>query len=325
MEEIFLGVIDDPRSEEEKAKDYPSEEILGMGTVTWQEKPESEWIKLSLRDQVQSFSCGSHAGAKAFEAFTGLVMSAHPVYRQRKNFPAGGMYGQDIGDILKKNGTTLEIEDKSNLCNEEEMNRDITVETPYKIGGYYFLRYGNTIDMDTIGAALEAGHPVIFGIASTHQEWNDCPVPTAPETNFRHFVTAIPGNHLLYKGEKAVVIDDSWGHATTLGSGGQRILTESFLKKRSWHAMALIPRKLEDSKPKFDVTRNMRAGYFGEDVKKLQACLAYLNYFPKTQVFTGYFGTITKNAVIKFQTAHDLLPDGIVGPITRAKLAGLFS
>lgn len=38
---------------------------------------------------------------------------------------------------------------------------------------------------------------------------------------------------------------------------------------------------------------------------------------------TGYFGPLTKAAVVKFQKANFIDPIGIVGPLTRAKLNGL--
>jgi N-acetylmuramoyl-L-alanine amidase len=50
----------------------------------------------------------------------------------------------------------------------------------------------------------------------------------------------------------------------------------------------------------------------GDDVKELQNLLK-INA-------DGIFGWITKNAVKKYQLEHQLVPDGIVGIITRAEL-----
>lgn len=52
----------------------------------------------------------------------------------------------------------------------------------------------------------------------------------------------------------------------------------------------------------------------GYDVSQLQNMLAVLGYF-KGDV-DGYFGPITRQAVVDFQTAEGLTPDGIVGPLT---------
>lgn len=58
----------------------------------------------------------------------------------------------------------------------------------------------------------------------------------------------------------------------------------------------------------------LKSGMSGEDVKTLQLELKQLGYFSGTA--TGYFGPVTKNAVVRFQQANGLEADGIVGPKT---------
>jgi len=74
----------------------------------------------------------------------------------------------------------------------------------------------------------------------------------------------------------------------------------------------------------FSFTRILKYSMTGADVKTLQI---YLNThgYPVATVGVGslnhettYFGLKTKGAVIKFQKANKLIPDGIVGPKTRA-------
>ncbi|MFC4766107.1 NlpC/P60 family protein [Effusibacillus consociatus] len=55
----------------------------------------------------------------------------------------------------------------------------------------------------------------------------------------------------------------------------------------------------------------LKTGMSGEDVKILQLELKELGYFSATA--TGYFGPITKEAVIRFQQVNGLSADGIVG------------
>lgn len=60
------------------------------------------------------------------------------------------------------------------------------------------------------------------------------------------------------------------------------------------------------------------AGMKSSEVTNLQndlKSLGYFNYSP-----TGYFGSITKQAVINFQTNNGLSPDGIVGHNTARKI-----
>lgn len=56
----------------------------------------------------------------------------------------------------------------------------------------------------------------------------------------------------------------------------------------------------------------------GKDVAWLQRSLKRSGYFYSKR--TGYFGTRTANAVIRFQQANGLYADGVVGPRTRATL-----
>jgi hypothetical protein len=82
--------------------------------------------------------------------------------------------------------------------------------------------------------------------------------------------------------------------------------------------------------PNYTFTRTLRIKDSGEDVKELQK---YLNThgYPVAVTVAGLpaqagslgnettkFGLLTNAAVIKFQIAHKLVPDGIVGPLTRA-------
>ncbi|MCG2690344.1 peptidoglycan-binding protein, partial [Candidatus Parcubacteria bacterium] len=78
---------------------------------------------------------------------------------------------------------------------------------------------------------------------------------------------------------------------------------------------------------------NLKLGSSGEAVRLLQTWLAKdLAVYPEG-IISGYFGSLTKAAVIKFQEKYkaDILDPwnftsgtGIVGPTTRAKLSELF-
>jgi N-acetylmuramoyl-L-alanine amidase len=65
-------------------------------------------------------------------------------------------------------------------------------------------------------------------------------------------------------------------------------------------------------------TTLIKAGSTGNEVSKLQQTLKDKGYFNHS--VTGYFGTITKDSVIRFQGANGLATDGIVGPQTISKL-----
>jgi rare lipoprotein A (peptidoglycan hydrolase) len=62
--------------------------------------------------------------------------------------------------------------------------------------------------------------------------------------------------------------------------------------------------------------RTLQKGTAGNDVKTLQILLTRRGFEVPS---TGYFGTITKRKVKRFQRSRGITADGIVGPMTRAK------
>lgn len=62
----------------------------------------------------------------------------------------------------------------------------------------------------------------------------------------------------------------------------------------------------------------VQQGARGQEVTAIQERLQQLGYFKGN--ITGYFGSLTKEAVIQFQQAKGLTPDGIVGRTTEASL-----
>ncbi len=65
-------------------------------------------------------------------------------------------------------------------------------------------------------------------------------------------------------------------------------------------------------------THIVRFGQRSEDIKNLQTYL-YAKYNPQGKP-TGYFGTLTRSYVVRFQKEHHITPTGIVGPLTRKAL-----
>jgi peptidoglycan hydrolase-like protein with peptidoglycan-binding domain len=68
------------------------------------------------------------------------------------------------------------------------------------------------------------------------------------------------------------------------------------------------------------LAQTLRLGVRSPDVTFLQQRLRELGYFYRSP--TGVFGTETQDAVIRFQRANQLSPDGIVGAETQAVLFG---
>jgi rare lipoprotein A (peptidoglycan hydrolase) len=64
--------------------------------------------------------------------------------------------------------------------------------------------------------------------------------------------------------------------------------------------------------------RVLKKGSAGNDVKTLQVLLTRRGFAVPS---TGYFGPITKRRVRSFQSGRGLAADGVVGPMTRARLS----
>ena len=62
----------------------------------------------------------------------------------------------------------------------------------------------------------------------------------------------------------------------------------------------------------------LKLGDHGNAVEQLQSALSSLGYTAGT--IAGVFGASTERALVAFQTAHHLSPDGVLGPATRAAL-----
>ena len=67
------------------------------------------------------------------------------------------------------------------------------------------------------------------------------------------------------------------------------------------------------------VSGTISEGMEGEDVKKIQTRLQELGLYGYSRI-TGYYGSITEDAVKAFQNAYGLKPDGVVGSETMEKL-----
>ena len=74
------------------------------------------------------------------------------------------------------------------------------------------------------------------------------------------------------------------------------------------------------------LTQYLQAGMHGGEVIILQEFLQKNGWgIPDDGPVTGYFGKVTQGAVMKFQVANGLPPEGVVGPKTRALINALLA
>jgi len=64
----------------------------------------------------------------------------------------------------------------------------------------------------------------------------------------------------------------------------------------------------------------LRPGSSGYDVRAIQTELKQRGYFPRNVTPSGYYGSITKRAVMNFQRANGLRVNGIINPATLKRM-----
>ena len=332
------GVVDDPRLVAEKGMDYQDKEItFSYAPVDWKEKAEALWQKFPIFFQSMSSSCVAQAIAKLLgienfiEEGKFVWYSAKDIYTRRKNFPNHGMWFQN-GISLGHEGVTFEQLMPSQGLSEIEMNdpsdRTLLTTLAGKIGrgGPYVAL---PLDIDAIGSIVDHQKKgVLLGVRFGPGEWNrNVPKVLGNDRTYGHGIVAT--NALLYKGKKALVIEDS--HGESHGIDGRRIVTQDWFEAKKityagYYKFLANDGLIHEPKPKHNFRKDLYYGLvYNPEVVKLQTCLAWLRLFPSDVDFTGNFYSITLRAVKAFQMTYGITPvKGYVGPKTRAKLNELF-
>jgi len=90
--------------------------------------------------------------------------------------------------------------------------------------------------------------------------------------------------------------------------------------RKKLEELSKIPAVSSDQDEMASFTRDLSVGAKGEDVAALQRFLGDEGHYPEALI-TGYFGVLTKAALIRFQEFHSITPaSGYFGPVTSAKI-----
>ena len=311
----YNGIIPDPRSEEEKAKDYKTSDLAqGEIILNWVDINDKHLKSFIIQNQDGSSSCVAQATSKILamhevkEGKTYTQLCPKFIYTRRANYPDGGMFLPNALDIACRYGSCPEIMMPCDNKGESFMNdknefADCAPEALKYKGKAYFKIVGG---IDKVAEILEQGYGVLIGARFDYDEWTDVPF-LKPNSTLKcgHGIAVV--DYCLYEGKKALVIEDSWGPG--YGKGGRRIITEDFFNARVFYKGYIT--SLEDVK--FIFTKTLRYGMPKcLDVRMLQTKLGI--------TADGIFGKMTRLAVMKFQIKNLLVPDGIVGPKTNTVL-----
>ena len=353
---LISGILPDIRPQEEKQKDFRTEEILVSATPllwedwnVWRQKPENikmlSDIKVNCQNNVGS--CASQAGSLAL-AINNYIedkvfhkFSAKPIYARRKNKPNAGMYMADLAKICRDYGTIPEKlypspnDTEANMSNlDDYISAFEGMAKVLRVKNYFWLY--ETTNIDSFARVSSLGKPIVLTVIFGDGEFGTiAPEVKAVVPKYGHAITILPDSYFVYKGKKAVLIQNSWGDSRYYG--GRQIITEEWFTKNRvvcgiffedlQNLAVLNP---DVVKPQYNFTNDLYFGMRNDEVKVLQKCLAteqdsegYL--FPIYQTCTGYFGSITLQAVKRFQAKYEITPvAGYCGIKTRTKLNELF-
>jgi len=298
---IDTGLVEDPRSQEEKDKDYPHSEVAMAIPLKWNRGIEGA-PEYPDRDQNGSLTCVAQSGASGLNTITGKIISAHAPYRRRSNFPGGGMWLQNYGDLVRNQGVTTEDLDPSQRMSEQQMNADVTVATPLN---KFLYAFPNVKNIDEIATAIEAQKHSLITILGNSNEYTNVEKPIVIPSDNLNIAHCLCGIYYFTdeKGVKCILVKESWGPNYIR----QRIFTEDYLKSRGTGAMYLIPPVVvppTPAKPKFKFQSILLYGQSNYSIKMLQDILKFEGLFPININSTGNYLSTTAGAVLKWQIKH---------------------
>lgn len=158
----------------------------------------------------------------------------------------------------------------------------------------------------------------------TNSQWNN-----ASNWKAKGEIATMPRNILcvlyVHKNGKKTHAGFGYKGETIECSSGVQHFTKMNIKWTHWAVPACVKEDVHPEPapgPKPDPQNPMlKRGSSGEYVRLLQTILILLGYNLGLNPIDGKFGKKTEQAVKKFQKAHGLAADGIVGPLTWAELS----
>lgn len=323
----FTGLIDDPRWQYEKDKDYIHEERIGTPTVNAFSNTQLTESPYPYENQNRTSSCVPHGVGLALAIERSVDLKVYQRlswifnYRLRSNYPAEGSWLQGQFDLYRHYGaplfTTLPDPVTEEQANAVVLTTQMQAEADIFKGLTYYTIQKPTIDAV---ATVASQHGVAIIFYATQDEWGrDYPAIQQPDLNpldaeVRHCVCVLPYSGFLLNGKKYVTVQDSaW-----FGAKKIRHLSEDFFNKRVfgaayWDTVSSIG---SGPRPKYHFTQILRVGSTGEDVRQMQLLLISEDLLPN-DCATGYFGGRTLAGVHAFQSKYNadiLVPLGLLKP-----------
>lgn len=316
MEDKYIGVVEDPRSEEEQSKDWKVEDFFGSSERVWKERGKTKWMKpLYIRNQDGSSQCMAYSGAKHLGINdmreNGDFVNLSPTFiYQKRAVKAEGMYMQNLLDIMVKHGSPKDDWFPCDDLGEDEINNaplpsESVIEEALKYRGQAYVQTP-AFDIDRIAQAIDTSGSCIIIIRCNIKEWTEYPFidpkVTQADWNVNHAVCCMQYGKI--DGKRHILVEDSWG--SRYGKNGQRWLSEDFIKERMFAGGYVIDLANPDITPKYNFKTDLKLGMVSSDVKMLQKILILEDCMTEAQASTGWgiFGQRTHNAVKQLQEKY---------------------
>jgi len=300
-------------------------------------------FKLNIKNQYNSSSCGGQGFSRLMEAVRDLnlgtqsakELSAKFLYSQCYVTGGGSSAKGNLG-ILQNQGDSSETlcpSTSNNTATEVflEASSDITTAAKTDAEDAKLLTYSWVdIDIDSIAQAVAENGGVVIGVYGVNNgTWlSSYPTPPTSTTGaWAHWLYV--GKAKLINGKKYLGFCNSWG--STVGDKGWQWISEDYIPY-IWSTVTLTytPPIVSSFSHTFSTT--LKYGQTSMEVVALQHALAVDGEFPYS-TYSGYYGTITASAVLKFQQKYGVASPSVLtslagksaGPATIAQLNKLFA
>ena len=335
----FLGVNKDTRTPEQLESVVRHNEIVVGSSVPNYLASAAEASKyvdfFPVMNQLQTSSCMAHGHSltAVIYRFLKYQLPAEmpaPIftYRQRVNYPAPGMEEGDVEALIMHSGI-LPFAELPTPATEDAANAVVITDTMKKdaknflASSWVELRDPPTIDTLAL-ISNDMGLPIAILIYATVEEWSAADVTILtpglkqgdPEAIVEHCITVLPFSGFIdpVTNKKKIIIQDS----AFFGGLHTRTVDEDFIAQRCFAYAYIVGLTAvgNQTKPASHTFKNsLNIGSTGQDVTALQQWLQFMGFMPThangNLLPLGYYGGITKQAVLAFQNAY---PEQILGP-----------
>lgn len=329
---VFLGAIEDDRTPEQIAYAYDNREVMALYSPEFKEK--KDWKSYPVKRQYYTGQCVAQSTTKHLsinnipETKDYVDLSAEFFYYFRSNKPGQGMAWLNAMKIAVEKGACYNFSIRQRFVETEP--EFVPTEEMMTIASFY---RGNSFvedkvkSLDSIASIIDKYGSCLlwFWFDEEGKEWwKEYPsviykdLQTYGRGATRHAVIAT--DYGIRDGKKVIKIEDSAGNTTAINNQ-DRFIDEAFLG-RCFIAGYVLDLKLSEdrNKYKFTGTRTLRVGMSGDDVRQLQVILKTLGLFPSNIDITGFYGGITRRAVIALQEKY---ADKILTPVGLTKGTGI--